>query len=140
MPMPRHLAYRLLAALTAAFFFLLGFVFICGFIDRALFQILARPLFDTDPWGYYILGVAGTGLVVWAVSLVTVVRAPALNRGVATATTVGLILGAILRLLAWYSGEYREAADQLRLESGIFLVLALGFIWLRPPRHESPSA
>jgi len=137
--MPRHFAYRVLAAVTGSFLFLFGFVFICGFVDRALFQVLARPLFDTDPWGYYLLGVAGSGLMVWAVALFATVRAPTLHPGVATATTVGLILGAILRLLAWYSGEYREAADQLRLESGVFLVLALGFIWLRPPRLRPPA-
>jgi formate-dependent nitrite reductase membrane component NrfD len=138
--MSRHLAYRVLAAVTASFFFLFGFVFLCGFIDRALFQVLARPLFATDPWGYYILGVAGTGLIAWAVSLFAVVRAPTLHPGVATATTVGLILGAILRLLAWYSGEYRQAGDQLRLEAGVFVVLALGFVWLRPPRLPPPTA
>ena len=138
--MPRHFAYRALAAVTAFFFFLFGFVFLCGFIDRALFQVFARPLFDTDPWGYYVLGIAGSVLVVWAVALASVVRTPAANPGVATATTVGLILGAIVRLLAWYSGEYRFEADQLRLESAIFLVLALGFIWLRPPHGELPTA
>ena len=138
--MPRHLAYRLLAAVTAFFCVLFGFVFICGFIDRTLFQVLARPLFDTDPWGYYMLGVAGSLLMVWAGCLIAVVRAPTLNPGVATATTVGLVLGAILRLLAWYSGEYRQAGDQFRLESAVFLVLALGFVWLRPPHREPPSA
>ena len=40
--------------------------------------------------------------------------------------------------LAWYSGEFRQAGDQLRLESGVFLVLALGFVWLRPPRVSHP--
>jgi hypothetical protein len=83
---------------------------------------------------------AGTALVVWAVALATAVRMPEANPGVATATTVGLVLGAILRLLAWYSGEYRLAGDQFRLESAMFLVLALGFIWLRPPRPEPPPA
>lgn len=138
--MPRHLPYRVLAAVTAFFFFLFGFVFLCGFIDRALFQVFARPLFDTDPWGYYMLAVAGSALIVWGVALASAVRTPEANLGIATATTVGLVLGAILRLLAWYSGEYRLAGDQLRVESAVFLVLALGFIWLRPPRPESPSA
>ncbi|MEB2285584.1 MAG: hypothetical protein B6D46_14210 [Polyangiaceae bacterium UTPRO1] len=137
--MPRHLAYRALAAVTACSLFLFGFVFVCGFIDRALFQVLARPLFATDFWGYYILGVAGSALIVWAAALFAAVRAPTLHPGVATATTVGLILGAILRLLAWYSGEYRQAGDQLRLETAVLLVLALGFIWLRPPRLPPPA-
>ena len=132
--MPRHAAYRLLAAVTALFFALFGVVFVCGFIDRALFQVFARPLFATDAWGYYLLGIAGSALIAWAACLVAVVRTPATTTGIATATTVGLVLGAILRLLAWYSGEYRLAGDQLRLESGVLLLLALGFVWLRPPR------
>lgn len=136
--MPGHLAYRALAALTACGFFLFGLVFLCGFIDRAIFQVFARPLFETDPWGAYMVGVAGSALVVWAVALGALVRAPTTHRGVATATTVGLVLGAILRLLAWYSGEYRQAGEQLRLESAVFLVMALGFVWLRPPRPEPP--
>lgn len=132
--MPAHAAYRLLAAVTALFFALFGLVFVCGFIDRALFQVFARPLFDTDAWGYYLLGIAGSALIAWAACLVAVVRAPAATTGTATATTIGLVLGAILRLLAWYSGEYRLAGDQLRLESGVLLLLALGFVWLRPRR------
>jgi hypothetical protein len=132
--MPGHAAYRLLAAVTALFFALFGVVFLCGFIDRALFQVFARPLFDTDAWGYYLLGIAGSALIAWAACLVAVVRAPTTTTGIATATTVGLVLGAIVRLLAWYSGEYRLAGDQLRLESGVLLVLALGFVWLRPSR------
>ncbi len=137
--MPRHLAYRVLAAATASCFFLFGFVFLCGFIDRALFQVLAHPLFDTDSWGYYIVGIAGSALIMWAVALFATVRAPTANPAVGTATIVGLILGAILRLLAWYSGEYRPVDDQLRLESAILLVLALGFVWLRPPRVPPPD-
>ena len=138
--MPRHFAYRLLAAATAALFLLLGFVLLCGFLDRTLFQVLARPLFATDAWGYYMVGVAGSVLLVWGAALVALARRPTENRGVATATTLGLVLGAVVRLLAWYSGEFRQAGDQLRLESGLFLVAALGFIWLRPPRTEPPTA
>ncbi len=137
--MPRFFAYRLLAAMTAALFLLFGFVFVCGFLDRALFQVFSRPLFATDAWGYYMLGVAGSVLIVWAVALIALVRNPTENRGVAAATTFGLVLGAILRLLAWYSGEYRQAGDQLRLESGVFLIAALGFVWLRPPRSDPPA-
>jgi len=130
--MPGHVAYRLLAAVTALFFALLGMLFVTGFIDRALFQVFARPLFDTDVWGYYLLGVAGSALIAWAACLVAVIRAPDTTTGIATATTIGLVLGAILRLLAWYSGEYRLAGAELRLESAVLLMLALGFVWLRP--------
>jgi hypothetical protein len=138
--MPGLLAYRLLAAVTGAFLLLFGFVLICGFLDRTLFQIFSRPLFATDAWGYYMVGIAGSGSIVWAAALIALARRPHEHHGVATATTIGLVLGAVLRLLAWYSAEYRPAGDQLRLESAVFLVAALGFLWLRPPRPEPPVA
>jgi hypothetical protein len=134
--MPAHLSYRLLALATATGCFLVGLLFVLAFLDRALFQIFARPLFATDYWGYYVLGLAGSLLLVWGASLVATVRAPLATTGVAAATTMGLILGAILRLLAWYSGEYRLSAEQLRLEAAILVFLALGFVWLRPARHS----
>jgi hypothetical protein len=136
---PAYLAYRALAVATAAGCIVLGLVFVVAFLDRALFQVLARPLFETDHWGYYILGVAGSALFAWGGCLIATARAPAATPGVATATTAGLIVGAVLRLLAWYSGEYRPAGDQLRLEAALLAVLALGFVWLRPPRAAPPA-
>jgi hypothetical protein len=136
--MPAHLAYRLLALATAAGCLLVGLLFVLAFFDRALFQVFARPLFSTDHWGYYVLGIAGSLLFVWGGCLIAAARAPLTTTGVATATTVGLIVGAVLRLLAWYSGEYRVTSEQLRLEAGILLVLALGFIWLRPTPAAEP--
>jgi hypothetical protein len=137
-PSPRraYVAYRLLAGVTAALCFLVGMVFIVAFLDRALFPVFARPLFDTDYWGYYILGFAGSTLVAWGGCLIAAVRDPQRSIGVATATTSALIIGGILRLLAWYSGEYRGAAEQLRLEAAVLVLLALGFVWLRPSRDD----
>ncbi|MBI3770059.1 MAG: hypothetical protein HY271_16425 [Deltaproteobacteria bacterium] len=136
MPSPRraYLVYRLLAAATAALCFLIGAVFIVAFLDRALFQVFARPLFDTDYSGYYILAFAGSTLVAWGGCLVAAVRDPERASGVGTATAAALILASVLRLLAWYSGEYRLADDQLRLEAGALAIVALGFVWLKPPR------
>ncbi len=133
--MPRrrpHLAYRALALSTAGVCMLLGTLFVVAFLDRTLFQLLARPLFETDHWGYYILGFAGATLVAWGGCLTAAARRPVGSGGIAAGTAAGLLLGAILRLLAWYSGEYRLAGDQLRLEAAIMTLLALGFVWLRP--------
>ena len=130
--MPPYLLYRLLALATAAFCLLSGLLFVVAFLDRTLFQIFARPLFDTDFWGAYLLGFAGSALIAWGACLFSVVRNPTTTGGIASATATGLILGSILRLLAWYSGEYRLAGDQLRIESGLMTLCALGFVWLRP--------
>ena len=129
-----YLAYRLLAATAAAVCFLVGLVCMVSFFDRALFQVFAHPLFDTDYWGYYLLAFAGSALFAWGGCLVAAVRDPIGASGVGTATATALILASILRLLAWYSGEYRLAAEQLRVEAGVLAVAALAFIWLKPPR------
>lgn len=131
---PAYLWYRLLAATTALFCLLVGLIFVVAFLDRALFQVFAHPLFETNYWGYYILGFAGSALLAWAGCLLSAARDPEHGAGIGTATAAGLMLGSILRLLAWYSGEYRLAADQLRLESAVLVVLALAFVWLRPAR------
>jgi len=131
-----HLLYRLLAAATAFLCFLIGFVFVVAFLDRALFQVFAHPLFDTNYWGYYILGFAGSTLVAWGGCLVAAARAPEQTPGIATATAAALVIGSMLRLLAWYSGEYRAAHEQLRFEAGLLAAVALAFIWLRPARGD----
>jgi len=135
-PARAYVGYRLLAATAAAGCFLVGFVCILAFFDRALFQLFARPLFATDYWGYYIVGFAGSALVAWGGCLVAAVRNPVGASGVGTASAAGLLLASILRLLAWYSGEYRLVADQLRVEAGVLAVVALAFVWLKPPRLD----
>ena len=140
MPTRAYLAYRLLAASSAAVCFLVGIVCIAAFLDRALFQIFARPLFATDYWGYYVLAFAGATLVAWGGCLVAAARDPVAASGVATATAAALIVASILRLLAWYSGEYRAAADQLRMEAAVLAIAALGFVWLKPPRPPRRAA
>ncbi len=127
-----HVPYRLLAALTSALCLLMGLLFIVAFLDRVLFQVFARPLFDTNYWGYYILAFAGSALLAWGGSLIAVVRRPEETAGVGTATAAALIAGSIVRLLAWYSGEFRAAADPFRLEAGVLALVALAFVWLRP--------
>ena len=50
-----------------------------------------------------------------------------------TATAVALVMMAIYRILAWFVGDYYVWLGELpRAEAILFLVLALGFVWLRP--------
>ncbi len=132
----RYVVYRLLAAATALFCFLLGALFVVAFLDRALFQVFARPLFDTNYWGYYILAFTGSTLVAWGGCLLGAARDPARAPVVGTATAAALILASIVRLLAWYAGDYRAAADQLRLEAAALALIALAFVWSKPPRGD----
>ena len=130
--MRSFVVYRLLAASTALVCILVGVLFVVAFLDRAVFEVFAHPLFATDYWGYYMLGFAGAALCAWGGCLVAAARRPEHSAGTAIATAVAMILAAVLRLLAWYSGEYRLAADELRIEAAVLLVVALAFVWLRP--------
>ena len=85
------------------------------------------------PNGYYFVGFAGTGLVAWGIALLGAARRPALGRAVGTATAVGCVLGAVQRMLAWLVGDYASLGELPRIEAGVLLLLALGFVWLRPP-------
>lgn len=131
-------AFRLLAALTMILCFLIGGVLLFGFFSNVLLplsmQLLSLPI-STDYWGFYMMGFAGTLLITWGACLLAAVRAPAVSRGIGTATAVGLVVNAVFRMLAWFSGEYAEVGNLPRAEAAIMLLLALGFIWLRPPRQ-----
>jgi hypothetical protein len=133
-PRRAYVAFRLLAAVTSAVCFLVGILFLAAFCDRTLFQVFARPLFDTNFWGYYVAAFAGAVSIAWGGCLLAAARDPEGAGGIATATAAGLIVGSVVRLLAWYSGEFRSVGEQMRLEAGVFAVVALAFVWLKPPR------
>jgi hypothetical protein len=64
-------------------------------------------------------------------------RHPESARGIGTATAVGLVLAAVCRMAAWIVGDYYVfPGELLRAEAAAMLVLALAFIWLRPPPVE----
>jgi hypothetical protein len=137
-----HVAFRLLAALTMILCFLIGGALFFGFFTNVLLPLSMHPMslpISTDYWGFYMMGFAGTLLITWGACLLSAVRAPALSRGIGTATAVGLAVNAVFRMLAWFSGEYAEVGNLPRAEAAVMLLLALGFIWLRPPRMRQAA-
>jgi hypothetical protein len=46
---------------------------------------------------------------------------------------------ALYRIVGWVVGEYPNAADALRVEAAVFLLLALAFVWLRPPGRAATA-
>ena len=60
-------------------------------------------------------------------------RRPASGRSVGTFSALALVLMALVRIFAWVMGDYAYLGDALRGEAVIFLLLALAFVWLRPP-------
>jgi hypothetical protein len=132
----RNLGYRMLSGLTVALLFLIGAALLRGFLLGTVMPGSRAELgpVQTDYWGFYMMGFTGAALWAWGACLVSAVIAPASARTVGTATAFGLVVNAIFRLIAWFSGEYAEVHNLPRIEAAIMLLLALGFIWLRPPR------
>ena len=65
---------------------------------------------------------------------------PEFGRSVGTATAVALVLGAVIRMGALFVGDYYVfPGEALRAEATAFLILALAFLWLRPP-ERTPTA
>ena len=91
------------------------------------------PALPTGPVGFYFVGFAGSALVAWGGCLVFAARRPATSRGIATATAVGFLLCALMRLAAWVVGDYYALFGELpRVEAAFFLLTALALVWLRP--------
>ena len=90
-------------------------------------------LFPMGPNGHYMLALAGCALVAWGVVLIGAARHPSQARSVGTASALGLVLCGLHRMVAWIVGDYALMSDFLRAEAALFLLLALAFVWLRPP-------
>jgi len=134
------MAYRLLCGF-------LGFAWlVVGASLYAMFFAYHAPggrsegLFSTmGPQGHYMAAFAGSALIVWGVALVAAAWRPVEARGVGVATALGLVLCAVYRMVGWVVGDYAALGDLLRVEAAVFLLLALGFVWLRPRASEASA-
>ena len=135
--MGRLTAYRVLCGvwavaviLVGAFFTLSGFTALSpGGNDPG-----ALPL---GPGGVYMMAFAGTSLIGWGGGLLAAARNPRAGRTVGTMTALTLTLMAAYRMWAWLWGDYHVPLGDLpRFEAALFLVIGLGFLWLRPPKQE----
>jgi hypothetical protein len=134
------IAYRVLSAAVMILCFAIGGILFVSFFINILVPASMQPRVQAFPmnyWGYYMTGFAGTLLITWGACLTAAVRTPAAAHGVGTATAVGLVFNAVFRMLAWFSGEFAEVGNVPRIEAAIMLLLALGFIWLRPPALQA---
>jgi len=132
--MDRRRAYRVLCSLSGGLLGLLGLTLFAGFF--AYHAPNSEPALPTGPIGHYFAAFAGCALVGWGGALLAAAREPgAAARAVGTATALALVLAAVTRIAAWFVGDYHAfAGDVLRFEAAGLLVLALLFVWLRPPR------
>lgn len=127
-------AYRVLCAVTGAVLVAAGLVFFLAFFRYQ--QPFSTPAIQTGPVGHYFVAFTGCALLGWGGSLFGALRDPAAGRTIGTATAFALVLSALYRLAAWVVGDYYVMMGELpRIEAAIFLVWALAFVWLRPPRR-----
>lgn len=137
--MTRVRAYRLLAAVMGTLFVAGGFTFFGAFFGYQAPG--STPVIPTGPVGHYFVAFAGCALIGWGGGLLGAARDPAAGRTVGTATALALVLSAVYRMVGWLVGDYYVwLGDLPRTEAAIFLVLALLFVWLRPPRAADPEA
>jgi hypothetical protein len=87
----------------------------------------------TGPVGYYWVATSGCAFVAWGGCLLAAARRPEGGRAAGTWSALGLVMLALMRMVAWIVGDYYVWPGELaRTESVVFLLLALAFVWLRP--------
>lgn len=131
--------YRFLCALLGVAFALVGVTSVFGFF---VYHIPGSDVMvPTGPVGFYFVAFAGFALIGWGGCLLGAARHPEHGRAVGTATAVALVIGAVVRIAAWFVGDYYVfPGGALRAEATFFLVLALAFVWLRPPAPAAHAA
>ena len=131
--------YRLLMGSLGIAFFVLGAGMVAAFF---LYQRPgSQPLVPTGPVGHYFVAFTGCALMGWAGGLLGAARDPLASRSVGTATVFVLILMAVIRMVAWFIGDYAAwLGETPRSEATGFLLVALALIWLRPTVAESMGA
>jgi hypothetical protein len=131
--MKRLGAYRALCGIAGALFVASGLVCFAGFFTaQAPGGGVAGPI-PLGVGGLYFLALTGCALVGWGGGLVGAARHPRTHRTVGTTTAFALVLMAVYRIAAWFIGDYAFLGDLPRVEAAVFLLVALAFVWLRPP-------
>ena len=133
--MSKLTAYRVLSGVLGVMLVVVGFVLFATFFLYQ--QPGGSPPVQTGPVGHYFVAFAGCALVGWGGGLLGAARHPRSGRSVGTATALALVLSAVYRMVAWTIGDYHLWGQLPRVEAALFLLLALGFVWLRPAAPEA---
>ena len=139
--MVRVIGYRVLCVFLGLCWLAVGANLFAMFLGYHSPGGRSEGLFSTmGPYGHYMAAFAGCALLVWALLLLAAAWRPFEGQSVAAATVFGLVLCAVYRMIAWTVGDYADVRDLLQLESAVFLVLALAFVWLCPPARTGSVA
>lgn len=125
-------AYRVLAGIVGAALAALGAALFASFF---LYQQPGgeAPL-PGGPHAHYFAATAGCALLGWGGALLAGALRNELSGSLGTASAVALVLMALMRMLAWFNGDYSAIGNLPRVEAALLLLAALGFVWLRPSR------
>lgn len=129
--------YRALAGIVGLLFVAIGMILFGTFFGYQ--EPGSTPAVSTGPMGHYFVAFTGCALVAWGGILLNGARNPQLADALAMPTAIGLVMMATYRMLGWVTGDYHLLGDVLRFEAGIFLMLALAFVWLRPETSPRPE-
>ena len=98
------------------------------------------PTIPTGPVGHYFVAFAGCALMGWAGGLIGAARDPFSSRTVGTMTAFVMGLMAVIRMLAWFVGDYWVwLGDLPRTEASALLLVSLALVWLRPTVAEAEA-
>ncbi len=126
-----RLVYQVYVGALGLAFFLFGIALTGSFF--AYQRPFSDPSIPTGPVGYYFVAFTGCALIGWGGGLIGAARAPEASRTVTTITAWVFCLMAVVRMVAWFVGDYAVwLGDLPRTEASLFLVMALGMVWLRP--------
>jgi hypothetical protein len=131
--MTKERAYALLCGVVGIGMLLGGFALFLGFFRYHLPGSELPGPFTLGPYGIYFVAFTGSALVAWGGALLGAARRPAFARSLGTATALGLVLSGVFRIFVWLFGDYAVLGELPRIEAAIFLLVALAFVWLRPP-------
>jgi len=96
------------------------------------------PAIPTGPVGHYFVAFTGCALMGWAGGLIGAARDPLSSRTVGTITAFVIALMAVVRMIAWFVGDYWVwLGDLPRTEASVFLLISLALVWLRPTVAET---
>jgi hypothetical protein len=134
--MSRLTGYRALCGAVGVLFAASGVGFVAAFLRaQAPGGEVGGPI-PLGVGGIYFLAFTGCALVGWGGSLIGAARQPRTHRTVGTATALALVMMAAYRIAAWFLGDYAFLGNLLRVEAAVLLLLALAFVWLRPPAAQ----
>ncbi len=132
--------YRVLCGGLGGLLVLAGLALTLSFFRASMPGAVMSGPIPVGPGGVYFIAFTGCALVGWGGGLLGAARRPAASRTVGTLSALALVLMSLVRIFAWVMGDYAYLGNLLRGEAAIFLLLALAFVWLRPPALPDAAA